>query len=153
MRFSFEQFNDILGVCDATGKPYILIGGQAVFFWASRYVVKEPSLNESRPFTSADIDFQGNREDVYRIMIICTRAFLRETLRGVTAGKLSARGWLGAVERVLKLAESAIGEKAARRFSLDWRRALPEKEIAAGEQRLVVQLREKRLPQWRGKQN
>jgi hypothetical protein len=247
MRFALEQFGPILELRNPTGKPYVLIGGQAVNFWAEAYLTKEPELASSQPFTSEDIDFQGGRDDVLqiakalgihaqfpptaamtalagiipfkigdvranievvrlipglprnkidvwaiaakrgdreirvldpisllickanlaltvnqnqrrdvehlRIMIICTRAFLRETLRGVTAGELSARGWLGAVERVLKLAESAIGKKAVRKFSIDWRLALPEKEIASSNQRLVVQLRQKRLPQWRERQS
>ena len=98
---------------------------------------------------------QKSRRDVthLQIMVVCVRAFLRETLRGVEAGELPARGWLGAVERVLKLGESAIGKKAARKFGVDWRQALPEKEIAASHHKLVVTLREKRLPQWLEKQS
>ena len=98
---------------------------------------------------------QKSRRDVthLQIMVVCVRAFLRETLRGVEAGELPARGWLGAVERVLKLAESAIGKKTVRKFDVNWRQALPEKEIAASHHKLVVTLREKRLPQWLAKQS
>jgi hypothetical protein len=32
--FSFDQFSEILKVRDAAGKPYLLIGGQAVNYWA-----------------------------------------------------------------------------------------------------------------------
>lgn len=246
MRFSLEQFRAVLGACNETGKPYVLIGGQAVFFWASRYAAEEPALEQARPFTSADLDFHGGRKDVLRlarqldlspefpppaaltalagiipikignartsiefvrqvaglksadvsklaierefngtqirvldpisllcskanlaltvdqkqrrdvdhlqIMVVCVRAFLRETLHGVVVGELSARGWLGAVERVLKLAESAIGKKAARKLGVDWRDVLPEKEIAASEHSLVVRFRQQRLPQWHEKQ-
>ena len=246
VRFSLEQFSTVLEVRDATGKPYVLIGGQAVYFWAARYAAEEPALEQLRPFTSADLDFLGGREDVLRlaqqlslrpefppmagmtalagvvpikigdartsiefvrqiagiksgdisklaierefhgtqirvldpisllcckanlaltvdqksrrdvahlqILVVCVRAFLRETLRGVEADELPVRGWLGAVERVLKLAESAVGKKVARKFGVDWRHALPEKEIAASKHRLVMTLREKRLPQWLEKQ-
>ena len=245
MRFALEQFDAVLAVRDADGKPYLLIGGQAVYFWASRYATEEISLEQWRPFSSADIDFRGGRDDVIniarqlgrtpkfphriemtalagiipftvadepaaievvrsipgvkpeeaaklavereflgklirvldpisllcckarlalkvdqkqrrdvehlQIMTVCVRAFLRETLRGIEAGELSARGWLAAVERVLKLAESTTGRKVARKFGVDWQQVLPEKEIIASKHRLVVSFREKRLLQWREK--
>jgi hypothetical protein len=244
--FSLEQFTAVLGACEKAGHPLVLIGGQAVYFWALRYVDTETSLEQSRPFTSSDIDFFGGRTDVLRlaeklgqpaefppahaltslagmiplpigdakssvefvrhvagvkagdiskfaverdlngtkirvldpismligktnlaltvdqkqrrdsahlrILVVCTRAFLRETLAGVEVGELPVRGWLGAVERVLKLAESAVGKKAARTLNIAWREALPEKEIAASEHRLVAQFRRVRLPQWLEKQ-
>ncbi|MFM2082192.1 MAG: hypothetical protein RL380_883 [Verrucomicrobiota bacterium] len=245
MRFAIEQFDAVFAVRDGSGNPYLLIGGQAVYFWASRYAAEESSLEQWRPFTSADIDFRGSREDVVniarqlgrapkfphriertalsgiipftiadvsvvievvrsvpgvkseaaaklgiereflgklirvldpisllcgkaylalkvnqkerrdvehlQIMVVCARAFLREVLRGVEAGELVGRGWLAAVERVLKLAESATGRKAARKFGVDWQQTLPEKEITASKHRLVVSFREKRLAQWRKK--
>ena len=65
--FSFDQFSGILNVRDVTGKPYILIGGQAVNYWAERYLEHEPQLKALSPFTSADIDFNGTTDDVRRI--------------------------------------------------------------------------------------
>ena len=247
MRFALEQFEAVFAVRNAAGKPYVLIGGQAVNYWAETYLGEEPLLAGWSPFTSEDIDLHGDQDDVARIakllglpaqfphkiamtalagmipfniggtranieivrqvpglpknkidewsvavrrgqkelrvldpislligkanlaltvdqksrrdvthlqiMVVCVRAFLRETLRGAEAGELPARGWLGAVERVLKLGESAIGKKAVRKFGVDWRQALPEKEIAASHHKLVVTLREKRLPQWLAKQS
>ena len=41
------------------GQPYLLIGGQAVNYWAERYLAAEPQLETLRPFTSEDIDFKG----------------------------------------------------------------------------------------------
>lgn len=245
VRFAPEQFDAVFAVRDKCGQPYLLIGGQAVYFWASRYAAEEFSLEQWRPFTSADIDFQGSREDVVhiarqlgcvpkfphrmertalagivpfmiadervvievvrslpgvksavaaklgiereflgktirvldpisllcgkanlalqvdqrerrdvehlRIMVVCVRAFLRETLTGVASGGLVGRGWLAAVERVLKLAESTTGRKTARKFGIDWKQALPDQEIAVSKQRLVVSFRERRLTQWREK--
>jgi len=244
--FSLEQFVAVFRACEEVGRSNIIIGGQAVFFGASRYSGEENVLEQSRPFTSKDIDFHGGREDVLRLakqlgaraefppshmmtslagiipltiggakttvefvrqvagvrledvskfsvereldgiklrvldpvslllckanlaltvdqkdrrdvvhlrmLVVCVRAFLRETLAGVEAGELPVRGWLGAVERVLKLAESSIGKKAALKLGIMWRGALPEKEIAANKRRLVVQFRRVRLPQWLEKQ-
>ena len=65
--FSLDQFSEILKVRDAAGKPYLLIGGQAVNYWAERYLATEPELVALQPFTSADIDFKGNAKDVRRI--------------------------------------------------------------------------------------
>jgi len=242
MPFSLDQFGEALRVRDSAGLPYIIIGGQAVNFWATRYADSEPLLKSLGPFTSKDIDFCGTRADVVRmaaelkrpaqfphkkmmtafagaipwligdertsvemirhvpgvkavqmtkfaivheynglpvrvidvvsllicklnlaltvdqtkrrdgdhaqILFLCTRAFLRETLRAVEAGELPARGWLGAVERVLKLAESTTGKKAARQLDLDWRQVLPEREIAASLHRMIVRFHTQRLPQW-----
>jgi len=242
VRFALEEFGHVLAQRDATGKPYVLIGGQAVYFWASRYAAEELGVEQWRPFTSKDIDFQGGRDDVLRIakelgfraqlpdsrqmtalagvvpfqvggspttiefvrlmpgvkqrvveklaaeyefgaylvrvadpisllscklylalkvdqrerrdvehlriMLLCVRGFLRETLRGVEAGTLPARGWLGALERVLKLAESNLGKRAVRTLGMDWTQSLPLTEIAASGHRAAKAFREKRLRQW-----
>ncbi|MCX6892915.1 MAG: hypothetical protein NTX51_15570 [Verrucomicrobia bacterium] len=245
MRFALQAFGHVLAQQDGNGKPYLLIGGQAVYFWASRYAAEEPAVEQWRPFTSKDIDFQGGREDVLRIakglgmraqfphsremtalagivsflvggspttievlrlipgvrpnvverlaadyefagyrvrvvdpisllscklylalnvdqrerrdvehlriMLLCVRAFLRETLRGVEDGTLPARGWLGALERVLKLAESGRGKKVVRAFAVDWTQALPLTEIAVSNHRLVKRFSENRFVRWQAK--
>ena len=40
--FSLEQFSEVLKTRDAGGQPYVLIGGQAVNYWAERYLPIEP---------------------------------------------------------------------------------------------------------------
>ena len=65
--FSLQQFSKIFKIRDAAGQPYILIGGQAVNFWAERYLSAEPELKLFQPFTSEDIDFKGGKDDVQRI--------------------------------------------------------------------------------------
>jgi hypothetical protein len=65
--FSLQQFSEIFKIRDAAGQPYILIGGQAVNYWAERYLSTEPELELFQPFTSEDIDFKGGQEDVQRI--------------------------------------------------------------------------------------
>ena len=245
MPFSLEQFGEVLRARNPAGKPYVIIGGQAVNYWATRYLLEEAELSAWLPFTSKDTDFHGNRDDVLRtalqlgrpavfphrkmmtafaggvvwpigenrsrvefvrhvpgakaaevetlavehdylgqpvrvidpisllacklvlaltvdqrqrrdadharILLLCVRAFLRETLRGVGAGELPARGWLGAAERLFKLAASKTGKRAALKLKLHWPQALPEAEIAASKNRLIARFREKRLTQWREK--
>ena len=245
MPFSLEQFGAVLQTRNPAGKPYVIIGGQAVNYWATRYLTQETKLSNWQPFTSKDIDFYGNRQDVLRvaaqlrcpavfphrkmrtafaggiawpigtqtarvefvqripggkaqeleklaiehehlgqpvrvidpislmlckltlaltvdqnsrrdidharILGLCTLAFLRETLRGVETGELPARGWLGATERVLKMAESKIGRRAARELSFPWSSVLPETEISASNHRQIVRFRMNRLKQWREK--
>ena len=65
--FSLHQFSEVFKIRDSAGRPYLLIGGQAVNYWAERYLSREPELQSLQPFTSQDIDFKGNREDVQRI--------------------------------------------------------------------------------------
>lgn len=67
VRFSLQQFDKVFAVRNSNGLPYVLIGGQAVNYWAERYLLVEPSLQELLPFTSEDIDFKGGRDDVKRI--------------------------------------------------------------------------------------
>ncbi len=45
-------------------RELVLVGGQAVNFWASHYESRVPELAREGPFTSKDIDFCGDREVV-----------------------------------------------------------------------------------------
>jgi hypothetical protein len=65
--FSLQQFSKVFKIRDADGQPYVLIGGQAVNYWAEHYLSVEPQLEKMRPFTSEDIDFKGGHADVLRI--------------------------------------------------------------------------------------
>lgn len=65
--FTLSQFSEIFRVRDAAGNPYVLIGGQAVNYWAERYLSTEPLLEKLQPFTSEDIDLKGGAQDVRHI--------------------------------------------------------------------------------------
>ena len=65
--FYLQQFSEVFNIRDAAGQPYLLIGGQAVNYWAERYLATEPQLKALQPFTSEDIDFKGGPADVQRI--------------------------------------------------------------------------------------
>lgn len=66
-KYRLGQFDRVLELRNQDNAPYLLIGGQAVNYWAERYLAREPLLGELRPFTSEDIDFKGDRSDVERI--------------------------------------------------------------------------------------
>ena len=66
-RFTLQQFSGLFHIRNPEGRHYIIIGGQAVNYWAERYLGVEPELHEHAPFTSADIDYCGNRDDVHYI--------------------------------------------------------------------------------------
>ena len=44
--YRLEQFGQVLNLRNRDNAPYLLIGGRAVNYWASRYLEKEPLLGE-----------------------------------------------------------------------------------------------------------
>jgi len=115
-------------------------------------VVDPVSLLACKLHLALTVD-QTNRRDTdhVRILVLCVRAFLRETLLGTEANTLPVRGWLGAVERVLKLSESKLGKRAVGNLKVDWSQALPLDEVTASRLKPVIQFRDQRLAQWRAK--
>jgi hypothetical protein len=47
--FSIHQFSEVFKIRDTAGQPYVLIGGQAVNYWAERYLPAESELKPSYP--------------------------------------------------------------------------------------------------------
>jgi hypothetical protein len=45
----------------------VVVAGQAVNFWADRYLADEPELAAFRPFTSRDLDLLGTIANAYRL--------------------------------------------------------------------------------------
>ena len=66
MAFKLQEFEEVFEIRNAQGESPVLIGGQAVNYWAETYLAQEQSLEKWRPFTSEDIDFHGRRDDVIR---------------------------------------------------------------------------------------
>jgi len=62
VRISLREFSEVFKLRSAAGRPYVLIGGQAVNYWAERYLKSEPELERLLPFTSEDIDFKWERQ-------------------------------------------------------------------------------------------
>lgn len=69
MRYSLRHFTEVFTVRNKQGVPPVLIGGQAVNYWAELYSTEESELAKFQPFTSEDIDFHGSREDVRLIAL------------------------------------------------------------------------------------
>jgi hypothetical protein len=57
---SYEQTAHVLKKFANLQHPIVLVGGQAVNFWANHYKHKAPQLAEHAPYTSKDIDFVGS---------------------------------------------------------------------------------------------
>jgi len=63
-RWALKDFAKILGLEPASGRKWTIVGGQAVNFWASHYLRREPELAAFEPFTSKDLDLVGDHKDV-----------------------------------------------------------------------------------------
>lgn len=61
---------EVLTRLGAAAQDVVLIGGQALNFWARQYVGRVPGLWEQGPFASKDIDFCGTQEQLR----LCARA-------------------------------------------------------------------------------
>ncbi len=53
---SFADYLDLLRVFDERDAEALIVGGQAVNFWAEVFEAEEPELKKYRPFTSGDLD-------------------------------------------------------------------------------------------------
>jgi hypothetical protein len=62
-----EPFRKILGQRDLTGRPFVVVGGQAVNIWANYYLPREPRLQMCLPFTSKDLDVVAAKSDAERV--------------------------------------------------------------------------------------
>ncbi|HEX7842269.1 MAG TPA: hypothetical protein VF469_32580 [Kofleriaceae bacterium] len=61
---SYEQTAQVLEKFANLEHTIVLVGGQAVNFWANHYERTAPQLAEHAPYTSKDIDFMGSRDAV-----------------------------------------------------------------------------------------
>ena len=98
-RTGLEPFRAILAQRDATGQPFIIVGGQAVNIWAAYYLPREPRLRAHLPFTSKDLDVVGTKNDAQRVA----------SVTGWNVAPLPVRG--GPVESVLSSEPAGSGLK------------------------------------------
>jgi hypothetical protein len=62
-----DDFLAVITQLDDDGKPFILVGGQAVNYWAKLYLPREPRLRSHLPFTSKDLDLIGSQASAQRV--------------------------------------------------------------------------------------
>ena len=91
---------------------------------------------------------QKDRQDVahLRILFYCVRGFLRNALQSVESGDAPAKGWLGAVNRVIRLIKSNAGRQAAKKFEIHWRDILPLDALKQCQNPKIATFGEKQLP-------
>jgi len=163
MGFSLRQFSEVFKIRDATGQPYILIGGQAVNYWAERYRAIEPQLEALQPFTSEDIDFKGDQADVRRI---ATQLDLRPSFppmvrmtalagsipiqisglkSNIEVVRLPARDWLKVANQVLKLTTNQRTRKIAGQHQINWPEILPLSAIAGSQHEKIRRFQAQQL--------
>jgi len=61
-QFALEELTFLLAALERIGQPCVMMGGQAVCYWARRYLPEQPALQELariKEFVSKDVDFQG----------------------------------------------------------------------------------------------
>lgn len=61
---TYQDTVRILARMQGLAHPIVLVGGQAVNFWANYYANRVPELRAEAPYTSKDIDFQGSHAAV-----------------------------------------------------------------------------------------
>ncbi len=61
---------------DGRGRPFTIVGGQAVNYWAERYLAREPALGVFRPFTSKDLDLVGTTDEARQVAAATDWKFL-----------------------------------------------------------------------------
>jgi len=66
-RTQLGEYLALLSQRDATGRPFIIVGGQAANFWAALYLPREPRLQQYLPLTSKDLDVIGTKSEAARI--------------------------------------------------------------------------------------
>ena len=66
-------------------------------------------------------------------------------MREVERGNLPVKGWLGAVNKLAKLAKSTQGRKAAEKFGVSWSDVLPLPEVSKAKNEKIISFREKQL--------
>jgi len=72
LQAAFGDYLDLLRVFDERHAEALIVGGQAVNFWAEVFEEEEPELRQYRPFTSADLDL--HRPDVAARRLLRARA-------------------------------------------------------------------------------
>lgn len=64
MKLTPENLRSVFLSLQAANLDAVVVGGQAVNLWATKYVARAPELGEFLPFASEDLDFYGGKIEV-----------------------------------------------------------------------------------------
>lgn len=87
----------------------VIVGGQAVNFWADRYTPDVPELLVYRPFTSRDLDLLASIENAYRLASETHTALQRPRRRTASPVLANLEVKTGAVLRSVQFLKSVRG--------------------------------------------
>jgi len=87
----------------------VIVGGQAVNFWADRYVPDEPKLLGYRPFTSRDLDLLASIANAYRLASETQATLQRPRRRTASPVLANLEVKTGAVLRSVQFLKSVRG--------------------------------------------
>ncbi|MDD2710083.1 MAG: hypothetical protein PHV34_19035 [Verrucomicrobiae bacterium] len=88
------------------------------------------------------------RQDVRHLKIVklCVRAHLRESIRAVHANLLPARNCLDRLETAIALVKTDIAKRAASLYQINWQKSLPLAELYAVQEPRLKKFANLRLP-------
>jgi hypothetical protein len=87
---AYVDVRPVLAKVADLGRELVLVGGQAVNFWASYYEHRAQELAREAPFTSKDIDFCGDQRAV---RVARNASGERRTSRRSTTQRRTAERW------------------------------------------------------------
>jgi hypothetical protein len=122
----------LLARLDALTDDLVIVGGQAVNFWAERYLAGVRELASNAPYTSKDIDVCGGPADVQRIAAMLRgEAHLAEPFDpGPNIGVVLAQDEHGRTFRIDVLgAPAGLDGLEVRRLSLGFRATGPDGRV------------------------
>lgn len=84
--FSVADCQPVFEAAERSRTNAILVGGQAVNFWATRFRAQVPRLAEFLPFTSQDADYLASEEEANRLAEALHSQFRRAPRKGGMLG-------------------------------------------------------------------
>ena len=104
------------------------------------------SLLESKIHNVLGLD-QRRRQDLkhVRVLVLCNRAFARDSLQAAEDGKISERSLINGMEALFRVVRSEVATQAGLSFNIDWSSAFPVPELSSSHLPRVQRFLERRL--------
>ena len=92
-RFDFPTYHGVIAAAGDAGLDLVLVGGQAVGYYGSRYQQEYPALDHFAPYLSKDADLLGTVDDGYRLAAVLKARWeinpRKGGMQGLSLGKLT----------------------------------------------------------------